>query len=331
MTDSAHIAEETLERYALGTLGDEERRSVDEHAAGCAPCREALRREALLAAGVRMAGRADLKRSLGRRIAALDRPRRAWRALAVAASLAIVIGGGLYVAWLEERGPAGAVPAPVAGNVTAPTGSARRDEAPQSERSITASAPSHGTNVSGGRPAVKSAHQPEDAEFGKPREITADKVRPLASAHNEESGYWTEGVVEEAPSNAPGLEESGAARAQSAGAFKKEALELKGNVSKDDIAGERQGFLLRQQPAGLLPAEAGAKQRQHDGARVPAHVEQRGATTTMTLYLDTLVDEGVLRDASVRQAGRDSVIVEIGKRKILYRLPGGAAGQQQNK
>ena len=105
MTDGAHISDEVMERYALGTLDPEDRRDVDAHVALCHDCGEALRRELVIARGVRMAGREDLKRSLGRRVAALDRPRRRWRVMAAAASLALLVGSGLYVAWIEGRAP----------------------------------------------------------------------------------------------------------------------------------------------------------------------------------------------------------------------------------
>ena len=327
MTESTHIAEETLERYALGTLGTEERARVEAHAAGCAACREALRRESVIAAGIRMAGREEMKRSLARRIAARERPRRRWRVMAAAASLALLVGSGLYIAWLDGRAPAIAPPSPVAGNQVSPPAALRRDESlaeggVHAEHVPPAAAPAG----SGAPRVVKSLALPQNAPSENER--AEEQVKRMAAAY-QARGFWTEGVVEEAPSNETGMVESGAARAQGAAAFKKEAQELKADAAKDALAGARQEYRLRQEPASALPAGMGAKQRQAEPRVVHARVVERGSTTTMTLYLDTLVDDAELKGATVRQAGSDSVIVELGRRKILYRIPGSAPAQQQ--
>ena len=326
MTESTHIAEETLERYALGTLGTEERARVEAHAAGCGACREALRRESVIAAGIRMAGREEMKRSLGRRIAALERPRRRWRVMAAVASLALIVGSGLYIAWLEERAPAIAPPSPAAGNQISPPAAPRRDESPAEGRVQAENAPTAPPATSGAPRAVKSL--PVSPSAPPENERAEEQVKRMAAAY-QARGFWTEGVIEEAPSSETGMVESGAARAQGAAAFKKEAQELKADVAKDALAGAPQEYRLRQEPASALPPGMGAKQRQAEHRVVHARVEERGSRTTMTLYLDTLVDDAELKGATVRQAGSDSVIVELGKRKILYRIPGSAPAQQQ--
>ncbi|HUI11469.1 MAG TPA: hypothetical protein VL221_14145 [Bacteroidota bacterium] len=326
MTEAGHIPEDVLERYALGTLDDEKRREADAHAADCPLCRDALRHEAMIAAGVRMAGRADLAGSLGRRIAALDRSRRRWRMLAAAAVVAVITGSGLIVALLEGWGSG--APPPVAGARTITPGPARRDEVQTAPGLSAANAPSPPPGTSGAPHAVKSLADAERATAEHEEKPAGDQLRlPAAALPAEGEGYWSEGVIEETRGEATALQESGAARAQGAPALKKEVPELKGSVSKDALAGDRQEFRIRQEPASALP---GAKQRQAGESTVPARVQERGKTTTLTLYLDTLVNERELQGASVRQAGGDTVIVELGKRKILYRLgtPQGAPQQK---
>jgi len=327
MTDGAHISDEVMERYALGTLDPEDRRDVDAHVALCHDCGEALRRELVIARGVRMAGREDLKRSLGRRVAALDRPRRRWRVMAAAASLALLVGSGLYVAWIEGRAPRLTPPSPADQARTQAGEATRRDESAHVGELSAENAPSAAPALSAVPRKVKSS----DAAPVPAAGIESERARPAAALRNEEPGYWSEGVVEAANSNALALDESAGARAQSAGAFKKESDLLKGDVAKDALAGARQEFRLRQKPASTLPEFLGAKQQQSQRALVPARVEERGTTTTMTLYLDSLVGEAELKGAKVRQAGGDTVVVEIGGKKILYRLTGGAAAGQQRK
>ena len=355
MTDGAHISDELMERYALGTLDAEDRDEVDAHVSVCTACGEALRRELVIARGVRMAGREELKRSIGRRIAALERPRRRWRIMAAAASLALVVGSGLYVAWIEGRGPRLAPPSPVDQTRTPAGEAARRDVSAPAGQQSADNAPPAAPAVSGVPHNVKSrAAAPAPAGEAARRDVSApagqqsadnalvaapapaagidrERARAAAAPRNEEPGYWSEGVVEATTSNALTLDESGGARAQSAGAFKKEADVLKADAAKDARAGPRQEFRLRQKPASTLPESFGVEQRQSQRALVPARVEERGTTTTMTLYLDSLVDDAELKGAKVRQAGGDTVVVEIGGKKILYRLGGGAASSQQQK
>jgi len=328
-----HIDEDVLERYALGALNDEERHAVESHASACPRCMEALRREALIAAGVRLAGRADLKASLRRRIDAQERPARRWRMLAAAAVACAVTGGTLYYAWIGRWGHPVTPPPPIAQSEALPADKVVRDDGSSAGGLAGSNAPAPAAQSAVGRTAAHPpAHSPEGAASTAREELKSlETAGPATPSRVGEEGYWSEGIVEETPTHNDALQESGAARALSAGAFKKEAGELKGAAAKDAMTGERQQFHLRQKPASALPPVVGEKQRLAQGTLVPARVDQRGTTTTMTLYLDTLVDETQLRDASVRQAGGDTVIVELGKRKILYRIPTAAGAGQQGK
>ena len=86
-------------------------------------------------------------------------------------------------------------------------------------------------------------------------------------------------------------------------------------------------YLIRQQPASTLPGDQERSGRNQ--YRVPTRVDQRGSTTTLTMYLDSLVDEKDLRSAIVESARDDSVVVTLGGKKILYRFPPGQTAQQK--
>jgi hypothetical protein len=109
--------------------------------------------------------------------------------------------------------------------------------------------------------------------------------------------------------------------------FKSKAQKEEEERLKDALAGSQEQYRLRQQPASALPGNRESAGR--DQRRVPTRVDQRGGTTTMTLYLDSLVDEKDLKSARVEALGDDSVVVRLGGKKILYRFPSGQAAQQQ--
>jgi hypothetical protein len=63
--------------------------------------------------------------------------------------------------------------------------------------------------------------------------------------------------------------------------------------------------------------------------RIPTRVEKNGQRTTLTMYLDSLVDENDLQRAQVDALRDDSVVVTLGGKKILYRFPHGGETQSQ--
>jgi len=359
MADEAgrHFAsdEEILSRYVLGRLDGNERAVIDNHAAVCDTCREALRREMELAAGVRRLGRENLKKELRRRIAEDSSPGLRVRALSAAAAVCIVAGLGVYYAFFRraEILPQDAGRAPALANRTESFAQGRADEPASRIDQKTAPEKSaetlRGAGIQSGAKMKQSALPGEqDRAGGAKRESPAADITAPAHASgdisSEPSGeFWSEGIVE-----SPGAV-SGAAPAPSGfAAQKKDLAPPAGNPARvddrlmkeeqkaqadetDHLKGayrrSRGEYLIRQKPASTLPSERAGR----DQSRVPTRVDQRGNRTTMTMYLDSLVDEKDLQNAQVDAASGDSVVVTVGGKKILYRFPSGQAAEQRQK
>jgi len=110
---------------------------------------------------------------------------------------------------------------------------------------------------------------------------------------------------------------------------KSKALKEEEGRLKDVLPRPRAQYLLRQQPANALPVDRERSGR--DQQSVPTRIDQRGSTTTMTMYLDSLVDEREMKKARVEAVSDDSVVVTLGGKKILYRFPPGQAAQERQK
>jgi hypothetical protein len=351
MTDDSgtHFAsnEELLSRYALGRLDDAERERIDRHAAGCSTCMASLRREMRIAAGARRLGRDDLKSELKRRIDRESRPARWPRILSAAATVGIVVGLGVYYSWFSERT---SVPAQVGADspVASRTGPLTQVEKKAPAQGIRdkemAEKTAEPSASSSAQPAAKqkaeapstyaSAENERRTEY---RKMVRSETAPGAAGGETSGGeFWSDGIVE----GAVPVPEAAASRGGVAPQEKKQDL-AKGNAMKEDedrlneeadrlkgAVHRTQGeYLIRQQPASSLPGDR--ERPGKDQQRVPTRFDQRGNRTTMTMYLDSLVDEKDLKSARVDAVRDDSVVVTLGGKKILYRFPAGQAAQQQ--
>ena len=98
-------------------------------------------------------------------------------------------------------------------------------------------------------------------------------------------------------------------------------------IERSEPAAAREEFLVRQKAASALPPVR--VEPAGDKRRIQTRVEQKGEHTTLTMYLDSLVDENEVKRARVETLGDDSVVVTMGGKKILYRIPRGADNQAQ--
>ena len=95
---------ELVEQYVLGRIPEEERRRMDEEIADCEPCKEKIRREIAIAAGIKRYGRDTLRKNLRRRIKS-DEGRQLHRYGYVGLAAAVVIiavGIGVYKFWFND-------------------------------------------------------------------------------------------------------------------------------------------------------------------------------------------------------------------------------------
>jgi hypothetical protein len=341
----AHIASdgELLSRYALGRLDEAERERVDRHTAGCPACMEALRREMRIAAGVRRLGREDLKAELKRRVAADPQPAGWPRILSAAAAVGIVAGLGVYYAWFTGGGTPPPPPVgspPLAGRTESP----RQGEGNAPARELTDKVKGDRTAESPTRlsgqlqterktPVSPASRDAKNDRGGAPAagDISSRVTAGEAAAMEPAGEFWSEGVVERGEGALDAGAPRGAVTSQEKNAvlFKSKVLKEEEGRLKDAPSRPRSQYFLRQQPASALPADRERSGR--DQQSVPTRIDQRGSTTTMTMYLDSLVDEREIKKARVEAVSDDSVVVTLGRKKILYRFPPGQAAQQRQK
>ena len=338
-----HIAsdDDLLSRYALGRLNEAEREKVDRHTAGCSVCTEALRREMRIAAGSRRLGRDELKARLKRNLAAAPQGA-AWpRILSVAAAAAIVTGLAVYYAWFsggESLTPPLPVEAPpLAGRMKTPNedkaNASPREPADGAKGDRRAESPVPSvTGLQAKQKRLESPVQHENERMGIPAGEGAAPPGAAAGAPAAETAgeFWSEGVVETGDAGRDAAAPRGAVtpREKSGALFQSNAVKKADEHAKDALSRRQGEYLIRQQPSRTLPGER--ERSAGDQQRVPTRVEQRGSTTTMTMYLDSLLDEKDLMKAYVEKVRDDSVVVTLGGKKILYRfLPGQSAQQRQ--
>jgi hypothetical protein len=345
--DSIHFGtdEELLSGYVLGRLDAPEREKMDRHAALCAPCAESLRREMLIAAGARRLGRETLKGDLRKRIREADAPVHWLRITGTAAALCVVAGLGAYYMLFSRTGnplrsaagsrPIGGTSGQIAQNErsTTPEGPARRGNADK-----VVQAPSTVPS-----PAVAHA---EAKQKGDLQTLQADRYNPvndepaaggiarpetLRGAVKEESAgeFWSDGIVEqgEGSTGAGAAKKSMPEAAERSLLLKSNAAQDAASVRKDAPAAVQGAYFVRQRPASALPSDRETSVR--DRMRIPTRVEKNGQRTTLTMYLDSLVDENDLQRAQVDALRDDSVVVTLGGKKILYRFPHGGETQSQ--
>jgi hypothetical protein len=315
---------ERASEYVLGRLSPAERERIDAHVGECPECRALLERELRVAAAARRFGRDGMRARLRSRA---GRPHRVARILAVAATLASLVGIGVVTRHflvqqeVEQEQPS----------------MTDRVVPPQEQQALRTAPP-----AAGGSADMKAADKLRQRSREDTREIHRDRdetavsnvAAPAASvqerAKNAEAApmrdmevagkivtgesYWTDGTA----SPPPEREE----RVLSAAAKEKKDVAGKGGGNE---AGAPQ-FVLTQRRVAELPL----MQQNHQNRRnsVPTFFEQRGSQTLMTLYLDSLVDQNELSRARVELPGPDSLVIRMQNQSIQYQLPVNRTRQQ---
>jgi len=298
----------------------------------------------LVAAGARRLGRETLKAHLKKRIASGESPVEWLRITGVAATLCLVAGLGVY--YLAVNRSQNPPPVDAAGR-----------EAPGASGEIAQnrqSAPREGLAVTGGAnkvaqlpgasppaPLRAQAKQKEAAPTLQSDRYTAlneergaggiARSEPARGASQENAEFWSEGTVEgaEGSPGAAALKKAGAEAAEKPLISRSDAARDIAPRRKDAPAIEEEKYVLRQRPASALPADR--ENHARDRMKVPTQIEKTGGRTTLTMYLDSLVDENEMRRAHVDAPGDDSVVVTVGGKKILYRLHRGGETEPQRK
>lgn len=353
-TDDDHL----LTEYVMGRITDVQRRKLEAHVQTCARCREAVEREQAIVSGVRKFGREEMKARLKRRIAATPATTRTsitWRrVVSAAAAILIVFGVGVYNRWIPLYAPSSDLAKEEAKSPEKGISEENRIEPQLKEQEP--SPTQQGDDHSNGRdeeaivrsPSEKSrTKQPSvlvpESQFGKTEgsdrsqnaavapsaggglaekkdlgsgQIMAQKARPDLVQ------IWIQGeFLEQKSADAFDRKQMMPTPAADQDAAKsKEVLEP--GVRQTQFGGTRLENEIRvsQQAVGELPVAR--QQMQLDNRRgVQAKVRQTGRGMILTMFLDTLFDEGDIRAAKVLEVAPDSLVIQVRSQEIGFRLP----------
>ena len=338
---------ELLERYVLDRVSAEERLAIGRHLRLCAQCRRAVQEERVLAAGVRRSGREELKKKIG---AHPVRFSPSWQqVLSAAAVLLVLVAAGIYEEWLAPRTPE-PVQAPLAQSQpresTPSTGlqpprtehpAAKAEEKSEVGRQEVGIAKDIRTesHLKEGIAASNAPAAPEAQAAGAPAELNATKPVPSSGGTvvggmlKTSETYWTTGTVLPQSRESLSAPESGnvIARKAARAADRLTGADQEAYTKRADLLGKRDSaagtapeVTLNQRPSSSLPAERRQLQTQAGANTVQTLVNQRDDHLTMTLYLDSLVNDADLRKAKVQQVSADSLVVNMANEKIGYRL-----------
>jgi hypothetical protein len=348
--EGLHIKDDPdlLAEFVLGRLETGDRVRIEAHIGDCPDCAEAVRRETVVAAGIRRAGRDRLKSVLAAKGRAMDRPVRWPRIVSVAALLAIAAGVGIYEQWFSGKGPiTGQLQTRTAmpqNEIASNDDLAKPDNLPAApsqggkrpsmgklsttgragESGMTEESDKSGNAIASGEfaaapPAGKSASlDSRAAPAAAVQEMRRDAEEPLMAAWVEGTRLPDQGVSERSMADAKTRAQGGAG-----GTVLKKAEQYR---AKDALEAEAPGstsnsvqFSIAQRPAATLPVTQQSAAQMYRNS-VQTMVVRKGDSLALTLYLDSLVDQRTIANANVQQIGRDSLIVNVGKQRIGYRL-----------
>ncbi len=342
---------EMIERFVLHKLNPDVLNELEDHLRVCEVCKQAVRAEQIIVAGIRRSGRQRFKEELQKKLAAEPVEKTPWiQILSAAAVVVILLTVGFYNNWFSIQrskdddtvaltSPRTEAAQPLKGRADTeaknespainPPENGREASAKQNV-SPSASISSEETDVSrqsevadgvtkqnGGEPAIT-------AESGQAQSVE------LQQASSADAGLWVEGKVlppegtlgeslaKDHRDDVQGYEPKGKNDIR----LKSETKQLRdGNVHGNL-------YSLRQQNSVSLQPQRQRLQKKNSGI-VITKIERVGSETQLTMYVDSLVDEHELTNATIETPTDDSLIVNLPSRRIAYRLPSGWNAQIQ--
>ncbi|HXF99344.1 MAG TPA: hypothetical protein VNL69_01105 [Bacteroidota bacterium] len=308
-----------IERFVLNRLDPDERNELEDHLRVCEVCKQALRAEQILIVGIRRSGRERLKAELRKKLIAAERKGVPWpHILSAAAVVIILLGIAYYNRWFEIlKSPEREIPVDFSETATpaeraeeAPPSAIREQPPKESEPSVTA-APKTPPAIAGKteRTAKKQTQPTAIEQRGVP---TADALVGVESESREETAFstlrdreiWLQGELLE-PAYAP----QGAPAEHQHDVLKREA--------------HRPIVIIEQQRLDALPEARRHGVHPQPAGNIPSLLRMRGDTLLVTMYVEELMDAGVLEKATIERPGGDMLIVSLPDRRIAYRLPEG--------
>ncbi len=327
-----------IERFVLNRLDPDERNELEDHLRICEVCKQAVRAEQLLLAGIRRSGRERFKAALAQKLSAVEQRRVPWaHLLSAAAVVLIVISVVLYNRWFEivttpnvesdtqrpkitsREEPARTHPLehiqPGVQEQSTPIGEEKQEGLPHNARRTK---PNKGLADGPKRVAPRDERSSEgdaQAPMAQAEALPSQRMTLSAIAPAE---IWLEGQIVDSAAdmlNAPAGEE---APAQLYKAERKDAVQRAYDSQRISVPRPRL-FHLRQELLASLPASQ--RKAPPEAATITTSFRLRGDTTYVTLYPDTLMDASILERALIEMPADDSLVVSLPDRRIIYRLP----------
>ncbi len=356
-TDDADL----LAEFVLNRLDASTRQKLEAHMDQCNVCKKAVDTELMIAAGARRLGREELKNRLLKSISVSSSKQAPWpRILSAAAILVVITGIGVYNKWfmVNETG----IQTEQLGHET--DASVPRSEPVEPEMLGKQDQRKTETRVHPDGRFVPPAVRKKELTLREAQPATMDERKDQVTPRGDVSGdlglnearsnefgqraeSQPEGFVQNSEPALQGVTASqnrstwvqgtilnssigvqqeyaaeSAAKLRSLAKGSRVQQELK---DKDDVSGTTRQYTIEQQPSVALPLFL--QQLQHTNT-VQALVEQsETGGIRLTLFLDSLLADSELQDATVQQVTEDSILVLIGGQIIGYRIPGAAPFQ----
>jgi hypothetical protein len=347
--------EDLLEQFVMRRLTPEEAEEYGKHLRDCDRCRTIVEKEEELIAGIRLAGRDAIKKRMTERLDRRTSKDAMWyRMVGVAAVLILLVTIGIYNNWFISTEPqmeksdraekfenrkepaqtAVTQDAELRTKETSPGGAAKQGENERRSR--------FGVREDEkARPRVAPSAGKADAEVDKLSGLEAGNVA-AAQLGDEKKDHvisarsasavettWIQGtVIPEMLDNRPAPSQLAAKALDEAGQLRKGKEEslLAGRVAKTSSSEMKsQSFAVTQRRRSDLPPSQLSSRQQ--AASVQTLLQKSPTGMQLTVFLDTLVSQKDLSGSRIQTIGDDSIVVNLGQRRIGYKLPSDWTGQ----
>ena len=338
-----------VERFVLHQIEGAHYAELAEHLTTCASCREIVQKEQTLVAGIRRYGRTRLKDRLANRIGSAvaagtsqspppipgRKPVRhfPWaRVTSAAAILVVALGIGIYYRWLgTEKTPE-----------IASTTNAERENAPSPQvrdqlagkeapvRSERAPEQVHGHIEAGEKDDIRitGGYAQDEKQVKKPLDIVGRDREEEKKAKTEfrvdasvAEGLWIDGSIisgaEDRNARLP------ASESDSRNELRQKDLGYAAKALEKNQANVQSNIQLTQQPLNTLPGVQQNKQDVIGTRKVQTLFQQTPQGLHLTIFSDRTFSTSDLQNATVEQVAPESLVVNVARDKIGYRVPAG--------
>lgn len=329
--------EDLLARFVLGKLDAGEASSLQQHLEECARCAEAVRGERVIAAGLKRAGREELKQRLVHRLGRRSRQVNWYQAAGIAAAVVLLVTVAIRDDWFigsmndqaKKRQESDSLmpskqetPAPQTAPER-PSADAVRSKSSGREANSIAAAAAEGKHDGVSEKRTLSLHdakksRPLPTMLGKEVPVHADQAQPalmaVAADTADTKELWTHGTL---------IRTDVVTRFEDRAA--NVAAEAKGisvAAKAKEVGMDSLYVNITQLPLKMLPV---GRQRPGRTDEVQTSFRQgpQGLTVTLFNANEALLSPDELAQARLQSIGSDSLVLIAGQKRIAYKTPPG--------